>query len=556
MHSSEGGIFLTSGRAARRLACFLYVSRTRPGGGAGCAPFWGRGEVSSFWGCGRASFLGVTGSAGMRTKKRKDGLSDMFDNLHEECGVFGICENRRTNVAGAAYLALYALQHRGQENCGIAVNDDGVFTYHRDTGLVPDVFSAERLARLGEGNMAIGHVRYSTTGGNHRANAQPLVVRHIKGNLALAHNGNLVNAAELRRAFEINGAIFHATTDTEVIAYAVTQARLHCPTTEAALEEIMPRLKGAYSVVLMTATKLIGVRDPNGFRPLCIGKTADGAYVIASESCALDTIGAAFLRDVRPGEIVVVEDGQLKSITTHCGKKGTLCVFEYIYFARPDSVIEGASVHHARIRAGRFLAEEHPVEADIVIGVPDSGLDAALGYAQASGIPYGVGFVKNRYVGRSFIQPTQGQRENAVRIKLNVIAENIRDKRVVMIDDSIVRGTTSARIVRLLREAGAKEVHMRISSPPFISQCYFGTDVDSRENLIACRLHTTEKIAAELGVDSLGYLSVENTHRLAEGASCGFCDGCFTGRYPIHVPESPGKDKFELPLGRRGGEVE
>lgn len=480
----------------------------------------------------------------------------MFDNLHEECGVFGIYENKTAYVAKTTYLALYALQHRGQENCGIAVNDDGVFSYHRDSGLVPDVFSADRLDRLGKGNIAIGHVRYSTTGGNNRANAQPLVVRHIKGNLALSHNGNLVNAAELRREFEMAGAIFHATTDTEVIAYAITRARIHSDTTEEAIDKVMSQLKGAFSVVLMTATKLIGFRDPNGFRPMCIGKTDDGAYVLSSESCALDTIGAKLIRDVRPGEIVVIEDGKMKFITTHCGGKSSLCVFEYIYFSRPDSVIEGVSVHHARIRAGKYLAKEHPVDADIVIGVPDSGLDAALGYSQQSGIPYGVGFIKNRYVGRSFIQPTQGQREDAVRIKLNVISENIRDKRVVMIDDSIVRGTTSARIVKLLKDAGAKEVHMRISSPPFICPCYFGTDIDNKDKLIACRLHSVDQIAKELGVDSLGYLSVENTHNLAKEAGCGFCDGCFSGHYPIEIPSAPEKDKFELPLGRINAEVE
>lgn len=476
----------------------------------------------------------------------------MFDNIHEECGVFGIFENSVADTAKTTYLALYALQHRGQESCGIAVNNDGVFTHYRDCGLVPDVFTAEHLEKLGKGNISIGHVRYATTGGNSRSNAQPLVIRHIKGNLALCHNGNLVNAAELRREFELGGAIFHATTDTEVIAYAITQARLKCATTEEAMELVMDRLKGAYSVVLMTATKLIGMRDPNGFRPLCIGRTDDGAYVIASESCALDTVGAKFARDVLPGEIVVVENGKLSSITTHCTdkKNSHICVFEYIYFARPDSVIEGVSVHHARIRAGEFLAKEHPIDADIVIGVPDSGLDAALGYSRRSGIPYGVGFIKNKYVGRSFIQPTQGQREDAVRIKLNVIAENIRGKRVVMIDDSIVRGTTSARIVDLLRDAGAKEVHMRVSAPPFISPCFFGTDIDSKENLIACRLDSVGKIAECLGVDSLGYLSVEHTRQLACDSGCGFCDGCFTGKYPIEIPADIGKNKFELPITR------
>lgn len=472
----------------------------------------------------------------------------MFNSLHEECGVFGIFENKTTYVAHSAYLALYALQHRGQESCGIAINDDGVFRHHRGDGLVPDVFTSDKLDNLGTGNMAIGHVRYSTTGGKNVNNIQPLVIRHIKGNLAVAHNGNLVNAPDLRKKFELQGGIFHGTSDTESIAYSIVSARLTSKSTEEAVEKVMPTLKGAYSCVVMTATKLIAFRDPNGFRPLCLGKTDGGAWIVSSESCALDTLGAEFVRDIRPGEIVVISHDGVKSIDTHCTKKGTICVFEYIYFARPDSVIEGSSVQHARMRAGKFLAQEHPVDADIVIGVPDSGLDAALGYANESGIPYGIGFIKNRYIGRSFIQPTQGQRRDAVRIKLNVVKENIKGKRVIMIDDSIVRGTTCARIVGLLREAGAKEVHMRVSSPAFKYPCFFGTDVDSQENLIACQFDTVEEIAKEIGVDSLGYLSVEATHNLAENTDFDYCDGCFTGKYPIEVPKEQPKDKFEEKL--------
>ena len=410
----------------------------------------------------------------------------MFNNLHEECGVFGIFEPKTSYVAQSVYLALYALQHRGQESCGIAVNDDGVFTHHKGNGLVPDVFTQDKLEHLGMGNIAIGHVRYSTTGGKNINNVQPLVIRHIKGNLALAHNGNLVNAMEIRKSFELNGGIFHGTSDTESIAYEIVLNRLSCKSTEEAIKKAMPNLKGAYSCVVMTATKLIAFRDPNGFRPLCFGKTADGAICVSSESCALDTVGAKIIRDVLPGEIITIDSNGIHSDKTHCKINGNLCVFEYIYFARPDSIIDGASVEHARMKAGAFLAKESPVDADIVIGVPDSGLDAALGYANESGIPYGIGFIKNRYIGRSFIQPNQSQREDAVRIKLNVIKENIKGKRVIMIDDSIVRGTTCARIVNLLREAGAKEVHMRVSSPPFKHPCYFGTDVDSQENLIAC----------------------------------------------------------------------
>ena len=472
----------------------------------------------------------------------------MFNNLHEECGVFGIFETKTTDVAHSAYLALYALQHRGQECCGIAVNDDGVFRHHKGDGLVPDVFTRERLNYLSTGNMAIGHVRYSTTGGKNANNIQPLVIRHIKGNLAVAHNGNLVNAPDLRKKFELKGAIFHGTSDTESIAYSIVSERLTSKSTEEAIGKVMQNIRGAYSCVVMTATKLIAFRDPNGFRPLCLGKTDDGAWIVSSETCALDTLGAEFVRDIKAGEIVVIGRDGVKSIETHCKGKSSMCVFEYIYFARPDSVIENTSVQHARMRAGAFLAKEHPVDADIVIGVPDSGLDAALGYANESGIPYGVGFIKNRYIGRSFIEPTQSLRSDAVRIKLNVVKENIRGKRVIMIDDSIVRGTTCARIVNLLREAGAKEVHMRISSPPFKYPCFFGTDVDSQENLIACKFNSAEDIAKEIGVDSLGYLSVEATHKLAFNSQCGLCDGCFTGSYPIEVPKEQTKDKFEEKL--------
>lgn len=320
--------------------------------------------------------------------------------------------------------------------------------------------------------------------------------------------------------------------------------RLTSSSTEQAVEKAMPFIKGAYSCILMTATKLIAFRDPDGFRPLCIGRTNDGAYVVASESCALETVGAEFLRDVDAGEIVVIDKEGLRSITTNCGKKRHICIFEYIYFARPDSVIEGVSVHHARLKAGELLAKHSPVEADIVIGVPDSGLDAALGYSNASGIPYGIGFIKNKYIGRSFIQPQQDQRENAVKIKLNAVRESVAGKRVVMIDDSIVRGTTSARIVRLLREAGAKEVHVRISSPPFLHSCYFGTDIDSEENLIAGKCSSTEEIARVIGADTLAYLPVESLGELVDDRF-GCCKGCFTGEYPVDVSGAGSKNKFD-----------
>ncbi len=467
----------------------------------------------------------------------------MFDELHEECGVFGIYEKKTADVASSVYFGLYALQHRGQESCGIAVCDDGVFSQKKADGLVSEVFSREELDRLGKGNIAVGHVRYSTTGGKNHNNIQPLVIRHVKGNLALAHNGNLINAEEIRRDFELSGAIFHGTSDTESIAYSIVRERLSCGSTEEAVERAIPHIRGAYSCILMTATKLIAFRDPDGFRPLCIGETSDGAYVVASESCALDSVGAKFLRNVRAGEIVVISENGIQSITTHCGKKQNICIFEYIYFARPDSVIEGKSVHRARVTAGKILAETSPVDADIVIGVPDSGLDAGMGYAQASGIPYGTGFIKNKYIGRSFIQPSQNQRESAVRIKLNVIRETVQGKRVVMIDDSIVRGTTCARIVNLLREAGAKEVHVRISSPPFLHTCHFGTDIDSEENLIACKYRNINEIANFIGADSLAYLPVEKLGRLIDSEN--FCKGCFTGNYPLDISRAGSKNKFD-----------
>lgn len=467
----------------------------------------------------------------------------MFNSLHEECGVFGIFSNTTTDVAGQTYVGLYALQHRGQESCGIVVNDDGVFTYHKDLGLVPEVFDRDTLAKLGTGQIAIGHVRYSTTGKSNRSNAQPLVVRHIKGPMSIAHNGNLVNARALREEYEMKGMIFHNTNDTEVISYAITEARLEAGSIEKAVEQAMYKIKGAYSIVVMSPRKLIAARDPNGFRPLSIGKTSEG-YVVSSETCAFDNMGAKFIRDVEPGEIVVISRDGVKSIKTHCGSKGNICVFEFVYIARPDSIVEGSSVHRARLRAGKYLYREHPVEADVVIGVPDSGLDAALGFSRESGIPYGVGFIKNRYIGRTFIQPTQTERTNSVKIKLNVVADTVKGKRVVMIDDSIVRGTTSAKIVKLLRDAGATEVHVRISSPPFISPCFFGIDIDSKENLIACQM-SLDQICESIGADSLEYLSVENVKKLAGISHCDFCTGCFTGEYPIEVPKEMPKDKFE-----------
>ena len=471
--------------------------------------------------------------------------------IHEECGVFGVMSTKRENVAGIAYYGLYALQHRGQESCGIVVNDDGVFSSYKDLGLVSEVFSKDTLAHLSAGNMAVGHVRYGTTGGTTRNNCQPIEVNHQKGKMALAHNGNLSNALELRDKLELSGAIFHTTSDTETIAYVVTRERLVTPSIEEAVSKAMYSLEGAYSLILMSSTKMIAARDPYGFRPLCYGQMSDGAYVIASESCALTAVGAEFVRDVLPGEILVFSENGVESRKEHCDKqKRKTCIFEYIYFARPDSVIDGVSVSKSRVRAGEILAENYPADADIVIGVPDSGLEAALGFSRASGIPYGIGLIKNKYIGRTFISPGQNERMDQVRIKLSPVKNVIEGKRVVLIDDSIVRGTTSKRIVKLLRDAGAKEIHMRISAPPFLHPCYYGTDIDSEENLIACH-HSMEEIAEMIGVDSLRYLPLEKLSRLVDNE--GYCAACFNGEYPTTIPTDLRKDRFERKLSERAG---
>jgi amidophosphoribosyltransferase len=464
--------------------------------------------------------------------------------LHEECGVFGVYSRSRKDLAGLSYRALYALQHRGQESAGIALNDDGVFTVCKDTGLVAEVFSSDRLEALGEGNIAVGHVRYSTTGTDSRKNAQPLHINHFKGQMVLAHNGNLTNAFGLRRELENMGAVFHTTSDTEVIAYVIVQERRSAVSIEAAVSAAMYRLDGAYSMVISSPTKLIAVRDPHGFRPLCMGRLPNDETVFASETCALDAIGAEFIRDIEPGEIVTVSKDGIQSDTAHCGRtERNLCVFEYIYFSRPDSVIDGNSVHLARQRAGEFLAEEHPVDADIVVGVPDSGIDAAIGFSRKSGIPYGIGFIKNKYIGRTFISPEQKQREREVRIKLNPLRSTVGGKRVVLIDDSIVRGTTSRHIVSLLRKAGAKEIHMRISAPPFVAACYYGTDIDNSDNLIANHLSVSE-IAEMIGADTLGYLSEEHLLHIIENNK-GLCTACFDENYPTRIPSHSDKSHFE-----------
>ena len=473
-----------------------------------------------------------------------------MSGIHEECGVLGIFSPEKAALAETVYYGLYALQHRGQEGCGIAICDDGVITAHKDVGLVGEVFDPLTLSGMPQGNMAVGHVRYSTTGGNERRNCQPIVVNHLKGRMALAHNGNLSNADRLRSELELSGAIFHTTSDTETIAYIITKNRLVTSSIEEAVLRTTDVIEGAYSIVLMSPSKLIAVRDPFGFRPLCYGRLPDGAYAVASESCALTAIGAEFERDIEPGEMLVFSADGIRSERSKCGsREKKICVFEYIYFARPDSVVDGSSVHTARLNAGRILARECPADADIVIGVPDSGLDAALGFSLESGIPYGIGLIKNKYIGRTFISPTQSSRTDKVRIKLAAVGSTVRGKRVVMVDDSIVRGTTGGRIVSLLREAGAKEIHFRVSAPPFLHPCYYGTDIDSEDNLIACH-HTPEEIAAQMGADSLGFLPLGDLDELCGHSGC--CKACFTGEYPTEVQPSGDKYKYDRRISDKG----
>lgn len=461
----------------------------------------------------------------------------MNDSIHEECGVFGIYSADEEDVALQTYYGIFALQHRGQESCGIAVNDKGVITRHKDVGIVNDVFDHDIVNKLGKGQIALGHVRYGTKITATRSNSQPMTVNHMKGTMALALNGSITNAYQLRRNLEMSGYIFHSVSDSELIASIIVQERLKSESIEQAVSNAMNALKGAYSMTVMSPRKLIGIRDPHGFRPLVIGKKGS-TYVIASETCALDAVGVDFLRDVAPGEIIVIDKEGMRSITSHTGTcRQSLCSFEYIYFSRPDSVVDGTCVHEARKRAGALLALSSGVDADVVIGIPDSGIDAAMGYSYQSGIPYGLGFIKNKYIGRTFIENTQKIREDRVKIKLNVVESTVKGKRVVMVDDSIVRGTTSARIVRLLRNAGAKEIHVRSSAPPFLNPCYFGTDIDSRENLIACG-HGVEETAKLLGADSLAYLRLCDLPKIMDKPDQGLCDACFSGTYPIDISDA------------------
>lgn len=466
----------------------------------------------------------------------------MGRKIKEECGVFGILEQAGTDIAPDIFLGLTALQHRGQEACGIAVSDTGGpagnCSFRKDPGLVSEVFHDPEILGKLKGNLGIGHVRYSTTGASVAENAQPLVLSYIKGTLGLAHNGNLINTEALKMELVRTGAIFHTTTDSEVIAFHIARERVRTATVEEAVLAAARKLAGAYSLVIMSPRKLIGMRDPWGLRPLCLGKRGP-AWVLASESCALSAVGAEYVRDIEPGELISISAGGIHSERSLQISRPAHCIFEYIYFARLDSRIDGVSVYDARITAGKALAEAHPVEADMVSGVPESGLTAAMGYAEHSGIPFGYAFYKNSYVGRTFIKPTREARSSGVRMKLGVLDSAVKGKRIVLVDDSIVRGTTMANLIRMLKDAGAEEVHIRISSPPFRHPCYFGTDVPSGEELIANQYSEAdlcEKLRQKLGADSLGYLPLSALPEMVKGLP--ICTGCFDAGYPFPVPES------------------
>ena len=461
------------------------------------------------------------------------------DRFHEECGVVGIYGH--PEAANLAYLALYALQHRGQESAGIVSSRGDALISHRALGLVADIFSPEIIQRLG-GTSAIGHNRYATHGETVLKNAQPLVVEYAGGALAVAHNGNLVNADDLRARLEERGSIFQSNSDTEVVIHLIAQASgavLHDRIITALAE-----IRGAYSMVFLSKDQLVAVRDPFGFRPLILGRIRD-AYVVVSESCALDLMDATYVREIEPGELVVIDDSGLTSYHPFPQQEARRCIFEYVYFARPDSRVFGRTVYPVRVELGRQLARETSVEADLVTPVPDSGVPAALGFAEESGIPYQLGLIRNHYVGRTFIEPTDSIRHFGVRVKLNAVPELMRDKRVIVVDDSLVRGTTSRKIVAMLRAAGAREVHMRICSPPTISPCFYGIDTPTREELVASST-SVEEIRRFIGADSLAYLSEDGLYAFLNGAPRHFCDACFTGRYPVPVTNPPEPRQLHL----------
>lgn len=452
------------------------------------------------------------------------------DKMEEECGVFGIYSKEVNEVAQITYYGLYALQHRGQESAGISVSNFGEIVTYKGMGLTADVFTPETLNNL-VGNAAIGHVRYSTTGASKLENAQPLESRYKLGQIAVAHNGNLTNAKIIRELLEDAGSTFNTSIDSEVIIKMI--ARKANGNVEDAIRSTVGAIKGAYALVILAGNKLVGVRDPYGIRPLCLGINENGDYILASESCAIDAVGGTLIRDVLPGEMVIIDENGVKSVKYSENNKKAPCSFEHIYFARPDSVIDGLNVYESRVEAGRLLAKQMKVEADVVIGVPDSGIPAAIGFTEASGIPYAIGLVKNKYIGRTFIKPTQALREQAVMVKLNPLKVNLEGKRVVIIDDSLVRGTTSKILIEIIRRAGAKEVHFRSASPAVKHSCYFGIDTAHREELIAARL-SVEEIRKEINADTLDYLSMENMLKSLKG--CDYCVGCFNGEYPVDTP--------------------
>ncbi len=471
---------------------------------------------------------------------REDSLL-LEDQPEEACGIFGVYSNEpEFDAAGLTYLGLYALQHRGQESAGIVISDGTHVAVHKDMGLVSRAFNRDILDKL-KGRIGIGHVRYSTTGSSLLANAQPLVARCSRGMMAVAHNGNLVNTEELRIRLENEGSVFQTTTDTEVIMNLI--ARHSQDDLASAILKASEELKGSFSLLIMTKDTLIGLRDPHGNRPMCLGKLAN-SYILASESCVFSSIGARFIRDILPGELVIIDRDGLRSFHLPKATSQALCVFEYIYFARPDSNIDGLNVHLARKAMGRELAQLFTAEADVVIPVPDTGISTAIGFAEASGIPYDIGLIKNTYVGRTFIQPSQDMRDLGVRIKLNPVESVLRGKRVVIIDDTIVRGTTSGKIIHLLREAGAREVHMCVSAPPITYPCYYGIDTSVRKELIAAS-HSVEEIRRFIGADTLHYLDLEGLFK-AVAPKEELCVACFNGKYPIRIPQEESRDKYLL----------
>lgn len=478
-------------------------------------------------------------------------IDNKLDKANDECGVFGIFKDEKDDfdIVSVTHDALFGLQHRGQESAGITVNDNGNFTTVKELGMVSEIFNAKRLSTLPNGTISVGHVRYTSNESLDRASNQPLVIRYNQGSLAIASNGAITNFAEIRQELERGGAIFQSNSNAELMAYVIATERCTTDDLETAVLSAMEKMNGAYSTVLCAPTRLIGFRDRHGFRPLCIGKIHN-SYIITSESCVIDSLGGEFIRDVEPGEMIVINDDGFHSYKARTkADKTSLCLFEYVYVARPDSVIDGVSVHNARIKAGELLFNEHPIEADMICGVPDSGVIAAQGYSKASGIPYGMGFVKNKYIGRT-VGTGKDKKKRLLRTRLTAMKSNVCGKRIVIIDDSIVRGETSKHIVNLLRDAGATEVHMLISSPPFICPCYFGIDIHDKENLMANRF-SIDEMREQIGADSLGFLSLSGLNKIAEGADIEFCNGCFSGEYSAEIPRTIFVDKFAKKINKK-----